>query len=69
MPTLFAIGYERATQLIALLVWATRDTLRTGSVEKWGVRVKRATQPITFWALIITYVLWIALMAGCWRCG
>src|SRR6187397_3142937 len=50
--------------LIAVLVWAMRETLRTGSVERWGVRVKRSTQPVTFWAFIVTYMLWIVLMAG-----
>jgi len=50
--------------LIVILVWAMRETLRTGSAERYGVRITRRRNPATFWAFIVTYAVWIVLMAS-----
>jgi hypothetical protein len=48
--------------LIAILFWATRETLRAGRVEKMGMVVRRSEKPVTFWAFVVTQWSWIAMM-------
>ena len=50
--------------LIAAIAWVMRETLRTGAVERMGIRVRRVEQPVTFWACIVTYVFWMVAMAA-----
>jgi hypothetical protein len=55
--------------LIAVLIWFTRDILRSGRVERMGIVVRRVEQPVTFWAFVVTNVLWTAGMVfvlGLW---
>lgn len=48
--------------LIAILFWGSRETLRTGRVEKMGRVVRRSEMPVTFWAFVVTQALWLVAM-------